>query len=157
MADLNMEAERAAPELAPCPFCGQSDHAQHLPTCWFLLRDIGASRARLAAAWNRRAAPVVGDDGLPPLPEPLRFAQWTGGEVFAYTAEQVRQAQRDAIAADRAARAQQQAQGIGDDPEFLELLSDYATSTFTEFGAREKKAALITHIDGRTAGIGETK
>ena len=49
-------------ELKGCPFCGQPDRAQHLPTCWFLLRDIGASRARLADAWNRRAAPAAGTE-----------------------------------------------------------------------------------------------
>jgi hypothetical protein len=56
--------------------------------------DSACTEANLAA---RRAAPV-GEVELPALPEPLRFAQWTGGEVFAYTAEQVRQAQQAAIA-----------------------------------------------------------
>jgi len=69
-------------ELKPCPFCGQPDRAQHLPTCWFLLRDIGASRARLAEAWNRRAAPAAGTekDALAALNELAEEAHANGND-----------------------------------------------------------------------------
>ena len=66
-------------ELKPCPFCGQPERAQHLPTCWFLLRDIGASRARLAEAWNRRAAPAARDQSGVKTPETRMDAAFEGG------------------------------------------------------------------------------
>lgn len=43
--------------LQACPFCGAIEHEDHNNDCWFKLREIGASRARLAQAWNRRATP----------------------------------------------------------------------------------------------------
>ena len=111
--------------------------------------DIDSAMLNVDALLNAtRAAPV----GEVELPEPLRFAQWTGGEVFAYTAEQVRQAQRDAIAADRAARAQQQAQSV-DTPEFRKLLDELVDAAALNVGAYHyARAALIAYIDGRTAG-----
>ena len=51
-------------------------------------------------------APEVDDEGLPPLPEP--FENWDpryeGLVLPVFTAEQYRQGQRDAVAADRARR-----------------------------------------------------
>lgn len=43
-------------ELKPCPFCGVVERQQHMPDCWFTLHAIEASRGKLIAAWNRRAA-----------------------------------------------------------------------------------------------------
>lgn len=64
------------------------------------------------AAWTARAALAsrpaeVDDEGLPPLPEGtpvMHIADETGSGSRAYTAEQYRQGQRDAVAADRARR-----------------------------------------------------
>lgn len=64
------------------------------------------------AAWQARAALAsrpaeVDDEGLPPLPEGkpvMHIADETGSGSTAYTAEQYRQGQRDAVAADRARR-----------------------------------------------------
>lgn len=63
--------------------------------------------------WQARAALAsrpaeVDDEGLPPLPEGtpiMHIADETGSGSKAYTAEQYRQGQRDAVAADRARRA----------------------------------------------------
>lgn len=54
-----------------------------------------------------RRSPAVGEDGLPPLPAPGIAAYAIVGKDGAFTAEQVRQAQRDAVAADRRARQSQ--------------------------------------------------
>lgn len=74
-----------------------------------------------------------------------------------YTAEQVRQAQRAAIAADRVARAQQQAQSIGNDPKFRELVEFWSGKYHSALapiraGHKEAWGALIAYIDGRIAG-----
>jgi hypothetical protein len=67
-----------------------------------------ATVRELIAMARRAPAAVVDAEGLPPLPRGQRV-YGEPKEVF-YTAEQVRQAQRDAIAADRAQRqAEQQA------------------------------------------------
>ncbi|HEX5126381.1 MAG TPA: hypothetical protein VFW00_06550 [Rhodocyclaceae bacterium] len=50
-----------AAELKSCPFCGELSN--HRSDCWFELRDIGASRGRLNAAWNRRAASLEAPSG----------------------------------------------------------------------------------------------
>ncbi|WP_137171399.1 hypothetical protein [Massilia sp. HP4] len=47
----------------------------------------------------------VDDEALPPLPDSLGLGMIDGQEVPAYTAEQFRQGQRDAVATDRARRA----------------------------------------------------
>lgn len=44
----------------------------------------------------------VDDEGLPPLPDSLGMGMFDGQEMPSYTAEQYRQGQRDAVAADRA-------------------------------------------------------
>jgi hypothetical protein len=115
-------------ELKPCPFCGASsdriiltEHEAHAhspmlqamvpgipdhPGSWTIecggcnVGMIDDTRAEVVAAWNRRAAPAdVGEDGLPELPAPVRMS--ADQAYLGYTAEQVRQAQRDAIAAER--------------------------------------------------------
>jgi hypothetical protein len=80
------------------------------------------------------------------------------GAPTAYSAAKV----RSAIAADRAARAnspeipdgcaQQQAQSIGDDPEFRKLLADLVRRASYNISGKASPAALIAYIDGRTAG-----
>lgn len=44
-------------DLLPCPFCGGSADEDHASDCWFKLREVGQSKARMAEAWNRRATP----------------------------------------------------------------------------------------------------
>ena len=144
MSELNMDAERAAFEA----WIGLNDREGPQADRYedtYTDNYVGEMWEAWQASAKRRAAPV-GEVELPALPEPLRFAQWTGGEVFAYTAEQVRQAQREAIEADRAARAQQQAQSIGDDPKVHDMLLRYGV------WPPDDVSALIAHIDGRTAG-----
>lgn len=63
----------------------------------------------MVEAWNRRATPSaeVSDEELPPLAEPRAIRAGDGFPkvyALAYTADQVRQAQREAIAADRQKR-----------------------------------------------------
>lgn len=77
--------ERAA---APAPTCG--------------LFTVEQVQVMIAADRAQRSATASGDE-LPPLPEPVRFAQWTGGVELAYTKDQMRQYARDAIAASRRA------------------------------------------------------
>ncbi|WP_323142773.1 hypothetical protein [Massilia phyllosphaerae] len=109
--------------LLPCPFCGgtnidpaewSGNDGKSGPGCG----DCGALGESIEA-WNRRAAPALDASGLPPLSAPVGTIYpgnyWTAsvqatppGTTIAtvYTAEQVRQAQRDAVAADRKARGQ---------------------------------------------------
>lgn len=84
---------------------------------------------RAIAAWNRRPAPAAGGDGLPELPEQVARVYWTlhdgphvGWQSYKamnaailegpqperplYTADQMRQYARDAVAAERAPFAQ---------------------------------------------------
>lgn len=119
-------------ELLPCPFCGGSDafverldYTAAYVQCDADIGDGCSCQARgpiavqdddgeeipgaagAIAAWNRRAALAsrpaeVDDEGLPPLPEP-DVTTLKGGMYF--TAEQFRQGQRDAVAADRARMA----------------------------------------------------
>lgn len=66
------------------------------------LRQMSAYARQLRALASRPAE--VDDEGLPPLPEP--FENWDpryeGADCPIFTAEQYRQGQRDAVAADRA-------------------------------------------------------
>jgi Lar family restriction alleviation protein len=112
--DHNPEAERAAPELANCPFCASNDVATHehftghgyMVLCHNCTAEGPLHDAKaLAAEWWNRRAPAVGEDGLPPLPK-AALESWhiPGKPGHYYTAEQVRQAQRDAVAADQRAR-----------------------------------------------------
>jgi hypothetical protein len=108
MSDHNQEAERAAPELLPCPFCGgaaelllDSDGGPFAacPSCHVEQATYLPGFEHMAiAAWNRRH-PAVGEDGLPPLPAPGITAYGIVGKDGAYTAEQYRQGQRDAFEA----------------------------------------------------------
>lgn len=174
MSDNNLEAERAAPELLPCPFCGgtnidpaewSGNDGKFGPGCG----DCGAL-AESAEDWNRRAASVVGDDGLPQLPEADEYSatrMLPNGELAPrFNGTTLRQYARAAIAADRAARAQQQAQSIGDDPKFQMLIAEYGAAgavadhdhTPATVAAMEAKyRALIAYIDGRTAGAGDAE
>jgi hypothetical protein len=133
--------------------------------------DIDSAMLNVDALLNARRAAPVGEVELPALPEPLRFAQWTGGEVFAYTAEQVRQAQRQAFVAGRLAAiadsqrevasdlaaikarlavAQRPTQSISSN-EFRNLIEAHdRASDFEEMGAAY--GAIVAYIDGRTAG-----
>ena len=172
MSELNQDAERAAQEYA------RVREEFELATKLGARFDIDSAMLNVDALLNARRAAPVGEVELPALPEPLRFAQWTGGEVFAYTAEQVRQAQRQAyeagklaaiadsqreVASDlaaikaRLAAAQQPAQSIGDDTKFRELVEFWSGKYHSALapvraGYKEAWAALIAYIDGRTAG-----
>lgn len=165
MADeLNLEAERAAFEAHATPR-GLTLMRAKIGNGYYLSDTNEAWHAWLAA---RRTAPPadVGADGLPLLPKPLRFAQWTGGEVFAYTAEQYRQGQREAIAADRRKQAALQAlydagqdieasgerQSIDDDPKFQQLAEHWRGEPYGTRSFENAWAELIAYIDGRPAG-----
>jgi len=118
-------------ELLPCPWCGETpdvstDASFRLtdgvkygalqccvvgPEVRTDYKDLPHWRERAISAWNDRKAlasrpPEVDDEGLPPLPEP--FENWDpryeGLVLPVFTAEQYRQGQRDAVAADRARR-----------------------------------------------------
>jgi hypothetical protein len=129
----------------------------------------------------RRAAPVAEGVALPPLdaeglPE-LPKAKCLLPGVYAYTAEQVRQAQREAYVAGAQAASKssetrmdtgfhggahiqtqpQQAalppkQSIGDDYEFQELAGEVYNAGGWNESMEKSMNALIAHIDGRTAG-----
>jgi hypothetical protein len=104
MSNDHNQAERAA----PCPLC----HTDQVQIC----RDSNnpakdSARCRECKCtgplliWNQRRSPAVGEDGLPPLPAPFDAVEMADGRTeHVYSAEQVRQAQREAVAADRAAR-----------------------------------------------------
>ena len=94
-------------KLLPCPFCGVDLHGEiddgarfhtHPKSdCWFSEYEFDQIDIE---KWNRRAAPV-GEVELPALPK--HYARFNidgpdGHRIQGYTAEQVRQAQRDAIA-----------------------------------------------------------
>lgn len=147
----NMEAERAAFEA----------HAKSRNlTLMRAVMGMGYYLADTNEAWNawlaaRRAAPAVGEDGLPPLPK-AEYRLSPDGRPSLYDAEQVRQAQRDAVAADRAARAQQQAQSIADDDEFQYLTGQILGEGRNGGAAEEEIARLAAYIDARgRAGAGE--
>jgi hypothetical protein len=131
------------------------------------------------------ALPPLDAEGLPPLPKPAH-EMWDDFRMRmmatdAFTAEQVRQAQREAkalgyalgrgsavrdyvclndaaLAADRALPPKQ---SVGDDPEFKKLMAEYGFAgrvadhdhnAETVAAMIAKYHALIAYIDGRTAG-----
>jgi hypothetical protein len=99
MTDHNLEAERAAPGITDAEIAGimgwRGPGVYSGPTLRKIRRVLEEDRAR--------RAPALGEDGLPPLPEP--DADLLGdGQYLAWGEKRVRQAQRDAVAADRAAR-----------------------------------------------------
>jgi hypothetical protein len=79
--ELNMDAERAAAELAACPFCGGAAEIRKTPNMWMVEcnnAECGSNPDALAvfkhdviAAWNRRTAPVSAPivEELPPEEE----------------------------------------------------------------------------------------
>jgi hypothetical protein len=111
-------------EAAACPFCADHDSLliEHVegtvvhPAYYVKCDNCGAvgpttDKGNHVELWNRRAPPALDADGLPPLPEPKAtyadlddFGNVVIRKTIHYTAEQVRQAQRDAVAADRRAR-----------------------------------------------------
>lgn len=134
-------------------------------------------------AWDvwqaaRAASPALGAEGLPPLPQSMHSYQASSDSEFAanwkaaYTAEQVRQAQRDAVAVDRLAQAsaksasktaetrmdtgfdagakharqdQQPARGSIDTEAFREFAMDYRGADPAY--ARKAYDAMIAHIN----------
>lgn len=104
----NQEAERAAPELLPCPMCGAapatSTNARstyHYVGCDNCFLQIGPYDTPFEAQekWNHRA-PAVGEDGLPaPVAPKGPFADYSAEEVEAYASQYA----RDAVVADRRA------------------------------------------------------
>jgi Lar family restriction alleviation protein len=130
-AEQNIVAERAAPALQPCPFCGGTASAQrfgnrdggasfavwcdscHISTAW-MHGDDGAHRA--IEAWNRRPSASIGEDGLPELqsidtPEFRRMLNdppnTSRPALVAHIDKKMRQYAHDAVAADRRAREAQ--------------------------------------------------
>lgn len=82
---------------------------------WFTENKFGGMKESMWAAWEARSQPAYASaDGLPTLPEAVAhaskglsafFVKWTElakelrGNIALYTAEQVRQAQREAVEA----------------------------------------------------------
>ena len=123
------------PDLLPCPFCGSTkiftepdeygSGGQWVMPIHVGCSDCGAEQQcedidDVPKVWNRRAALAsrpaeVDDEGLPVMPDPagtipmyVDDAEGTQThEVDGYTAEQYRQGQRDAVAADRARSGEQ--------------------------------------------------
>lgn len=109
-----------ADELEPCPFCGNDTvhvHDNYVGGSGFMVMcgsctaegPLCNTEGAAASEWNRRAAPIAAQldqDNLPPLPAALSRDD-TEHDTDYFTAEQYRQGQRDAIAADRAHRAAQ--------------------------------------------------
>lgn len=147
MSDHNQEAERAAPGISDAEIAGimgwRGPGAYTEATLRKIRRVLEEDRAR--------RLPVVGDDGLPPLPSYVQ-SSFPHGYDNLYSEGQIRQYARDAIAADRAARAQQQAQSVGEDEQFRKLFfaAKHASWNFDE--RTPELDALIAYIDGRTAG-----
>lgn len=106
----------------------------------------------------RRAPPALGADGLPALPDGDEFSATrmlpNGQLAPRFTAATLRQYAREAVAADRLARQDQQpARASVDSPDFCDLVARWAGAahscdkyTRTE-GARDAWRALIDHIN----------
>lgn len=135
MTAPTMEAERAAFEA------------------WFVENKFGGMKDSMWAAWEARAlaaTPVAEGVALPPLPEPDTHD--AAGYRRAHSAEQVRQAQRDAYELGKRASIDGQLTGAPspvkqsiDTPEFAVLVSNY-------LNCRCNYSDLVAYIDGRTAG-----
>lgn len=158
---MNERDNQAAERAAPCPLC-ESPQVQICRDSNNPMKDTARCReckcTAPLATWNRRS-PAVGEDGLPPLPEADEYSatrMLPNGELAPrFNGTSMRDYARIAIAADRAARAQQQAQSI-DSPEFRELLRIYDSVIPGVDDEEEVTQRLIAHIDawgraGRTA------
>jgi hypothetical protein len=179
MAELNMEAERAAFEA----WARDTDQGYaslkgtDAQGGWYYFEDDAQ------AAWSawqaaRRTAPVSAPivEELPALPDGDEACMYVGyciviprEEViawFAPYAERIRQLERDLKQAklqeivDIAQEcdmgygkpAERKTASIGDDPKFQELLEEYDDAA-SHTAILHSLNALITYIDGRTAGI----
>ena len=126
----NLEAERAAPELANCPFCASNDAAAYehctgsgyMVLCHACLAEGPMHDTKELAAewWSRRAAPEASDATvidygspldkssggveLPPLPPSRNKSRDFEGWADVYTVHEVDNIRREAVAADRLAR-----------------------------------------------------
>jgi hypothetical protein len=142
MADLNqgasIEAERAAFEAfaKPQPYWwnGRTYSDLHTQIAW----DTWLAARRIPAA-------ATGAGELPPLPEP----ELHNFGVYAYTAEQYREGQRAAIAADRAQRKQAALQEIIDIGQEIEAGAAPNVKTWQE---RANELA----VSGRPRGYPDT-
>ncbi|MFS2027686.1 hypothetical protein [Massilia sp. CT11-137] len=175
MVDLKMETERAA----PCPWCGEvpdvSNDASFRLTdgvkygalqCCIVgpevrtdYKDVPHWKAKAIAAWNdRRASPVVGDDGLPPPKYPQMKVLINGveSEQCGYTAEQVRQAQRAAYEAGKLATiAESQREVVGDLAAMKERLARAQQQAWTERELSLLKFATYRFINHAHAAADE--
>lgn len=168
--ELNPDTERAASGITDAEIAGimgwRGPGAYTEASLRKIRRVIEEDRAR-------RATPAPLDaEGLPPLPAPSVRSPTMPSVAMYYTAEQVRQAQREAIAyykrrqaalqelADQAqaldmgyGKPVQTVQSIGDDPEFERLRGAYVKALDSDLKSyAAAKQSLIAHIDGRTAG-----
>lgn len=132
-------ATTPSPSTAPEAWVYECKQPHTDPVIWaeFFSRDkpsdapyIRNARPLYGAALAPRPA-EVDDEGLPPLPEP--FENWDpryeGADCPVFTAEQYRQGQRDAVAADRARRG------------LIGVVTDIQT---TEWASRPHGRAVIT-------------
>lgn len=102
-----MSDHQGAEALDNCKHCGSGElfldvygHHVACERCGISTRDYD-SDAEAIAAWNRRPAPAAGGGGLPELPEPTNALSKGYGPLWSplYTADQMRQYARDALAA----------------------------------------------------------
>ena len=107
--DHNQAAKRAAFEITDAEIAGimswRGPGAYTEATLRKIRRVLDEDRSRRAPAVGESNSPEfegIGEDGLPPLPEVLN--RYTSKGIIGYTAEQVRQAQREAFEAGRRAR-----------------------------------------------------
>lgn len=139
-------------ELLPCPFCGGdsvSVHDSYVDNQGFMVLcasctaegPLCTSVKDAAAEWNRRSMPAAVAEELPTLPEPDVIYEdgkneWGYADHSrAYSAEMVDKIRRDAIAADRQARASAPAAGAVQQPVAVVEVVDLLKAIRPKYGA----------------------
>jgi len=138
-----LEAKRADFEAWALDHLGQGypltmdEHTYEHPVTRWAFRAWQAARA---------APPALDAEGLPELPKPVRMS--ADQAYLGYTAEQVRQAMRDAVAADRQARAAE----IADLREQLALEQEHLRQAVENIAKMRAQLARQSAPEGAPAG-----